>query len=125
MQWRIAQNKLKLDLFDRRISVYEAAMKFLASVMTSGKANDEEIFKFMLATREAKWVLNTQVAEYLDKQLYQKANELKTLEAMLEGLPVGDERTSYVHKQREIKEWFLAQYDALDKHFASFLQLKH
>ena len=78
-QWRLAQNKLKLDLFDRRFSVYEAARTFLASIMTSGKAKDEEVFKFMVATREAKWLLNASVAEYLDKQLYHKAIVLQTL----------------------------------------------
>jgi hypothetical protein len=30
LQWRVAHNKLRLDLFDRRYKVYEAARKFLA-----------------------------------------------------------------------------------------------
>ncbi len=124
-QWRLAQNKLKLDLFDRRFSVYEAAGNLLASIMTSGKAKDEDIFKFVVVTREAKWVLNAQVAEYLEKQLYHKAIDLQTLSSELEGVPVGEERTKNVHQQAEIKKWFLAQYDVLDAHFAPFLQLGH
>ena len=63
-QWRLAQNKLKLDLFDRRFSVFEAARSLIASIMTSGKAKDEEVFKFLFATREAKWLLDSSVAEY-------------------------------------------------------------
>lgn len=122
-QWRIAHNKLKLDLFDRRFSVYEAARGLLASILTSGKAKDKEILKFMVATREAKWLLNLQVAEYLEKQLYHKAIDLKTLSFELEVVPVGEERTSNISKQSEIKKWFLAQYDVLDEHFAPFLQL--
>lgn len=124
-QWRLAQNKLKLDLFERRFSVYEAARNLLGSIITSGKAKDEEIFKFMVATREAKWVLNAQVAEYLDKQLYHKAIDLQTLSSVLEGVPMGEERTTNVHKQAEIKKWFLAQYDVLDEYFEPFLQLGH
>lgn len=74
-QWRTAQNKLKFDLFDRRFAVYEASRDLLASVMTSGKAKDEEVFKFkfLSATREAKWLLNNEVATYLEKELYYKA----------------------------------------------------
>lgn len=124
-QWRLAQNKLKLDLFERRFSVYEAARNLLASIMTSGKAKDEEIFKFMVATREAKWVLDAQVAEYLDKELYHRAIELQCLSSELEGVPVGEERAANVRKQSEIKKWFLAQYDVLDEHFAPFLRLGH
>ncbi|MCL7419985.1 MAG: hypothetical protein M8364_03680 [Methylobacter sp.] len=124
-QWRLAQNKLKFDLFDRRLTVYEAARTLLSSIMTSGKAKDEEVFKFMVSTREAKWLFNESVAEYLDKQLHHKAIDLQTLDAMLEGEPVGEERTKNVHAQAEIKKWFMAQYEVLDEKFSPFLKLKH
>ena len=80
-QWRLAQNKLKLDLFDRRFKVYEAARDLLASIMTSGKAMDDKVFKFLVATREAKWLLDIDVANYLVKQVYHKALDLQTLAA--------------------------------------------
>ena len=124
-QWRLAQNKLKLDLFDRRLSVYEAARTLVASIITSGKAKDEEVFKFMVATREAKWLLNDSVAQYLDKELYHKAIDLQTLAAELEGVPVGEVRTKNVRAQAEIKKWLLAQFEVLDERFSPFLQLRH
>ncbi len=124
-QWRLAQNKLKLDLFDRRFSVYEAARTLLSSIMKSGKAKDEEVSKFMVSTREAKWLLNDSVAEYLENHLHHKAINLQTLAAELEGVPVGEERTKNVHAQSEIKKWFMAQYKILDEKFAPFLQLQH
>ncbi len=124
-QWRLAQNKLKLDLFDRRFKVYEAARELLASIMTSGEAKDDEVFTFMAATREAKWLLGPEVAEYLTKQLYHKAIDLQRLQAELEGVGVGEMRTKNVHEQAAIKKWFMAQYDVLDSHFAPFLQLRH
>ena len=124
-QWRLAQNKLKLELFDRRFSVYEAARTLLASIMTSGKAKDEEVLKFMVATREAKWLLNESVSEYLDKQLHHKAIDLQTLASELEGVGVGEQRTKNVHAQADIKKFFMAQYDVLDEKFTPFLQLRH
>lgn len=124
-QWRTAQNKLKFDLFDRRFSVYEASRDLLGSIMTSGKVRDEEVFKFLLATREAKWLFNTDVAIYLEKELYQKALDLQTLQATLDGIPVGEERSANVQKQVEIKRWFVAQYEVLDEKFSPFLKLRH
>ncbi|WP_210024194.1 hypothetical protein [Methylocaldum sp. RMAD-M] len=124
-QWRLAQNKLKLDLFERRLTVYEAARTLLSSIMATGKAKDGEVFKFMVATREAKWLFNESVAEYLDKQLYHKAIDLQTLDAELEGVPVGEERRKNVRAQAEIKEWFMAQYEVLDEMFSPFLKLQH
>lgn len=35
-QWRVAQNKLKLDLFDRRFAIFDAARKLIASILASG-----------------------------------------------------------------------------------------
>lgn len=124
-QWRTAQNKLKFELFDRRFSVYEASKNLLASIMTSGKAKDEEVFRFLLATREAKWLLNNEVATYLEKELYHKAIDLQTLQATLEGVPLGEERSANVKKQAEIKKWFIAQYEVLDEKFSPFLELQH
>ncbi len=124
-QWRTAQNKLKLDLFDRRFSVYDAARNLLAAIMTSGKAKDEEVFKFLFATREAKWLLNIEVATYLEEQLYHKAIDLQTLQAELVSVPVGDERSTNVERQAEIKKWFAAQYIVLDEKFSPFLKLQH
>lgn len=123
-QWRLAQNKLKLDLFDRRFSVYKAASMLLTSIMTSGKAQDEDVFRYKVATLEAKWLLSSEVAEYLDKQLYEKAVDLQTIHAEQEGL-AGEARTNNLRDQRVLKEWLAAQYGVLDKHFAPFLRLQH
>jgi hypothetical protein len=124
-QWRTAQNKLKHDLFERRFSVYDAARIFISSIMTSGKATEEELFKFLSGTREAKWLLNSEVSEYLDKELYHKALDLQCLASELEGVPVGIERSSNVQKQAEIKKWLIQQYDILDVKFSPFLKLEH
>ena len=124
-QWRLAQNKLKLDLFDRRFSVFQAARSFITSIITSGKAKGEEVSKFLFDTREAKWLFDSSVAEYLDKQLYCKAIDLQTLDAELEGVPVSEERSKNVYAQADIKIWFAAQDKVLDEKFSPYLQLQH
>ncbi|MDO8464209.1 MAG: hypothetical protein Q7S46_03010 [Gallionella sp.] len=124
-QWRTTQNKLKHDLFERRFSVYDAAKTLLESIMTSGKAKDEELFKFLSGTREAKWLLDANVAEYLDKELYCQALDLQCLASELEGLPIGEEKSSNDHKRAEIKKWFSKQYEVLDEKFSPFLKLEH
>lgn len=125
LQWRLAQNKLMLDLFDRRFKIYEGARDFLRSVMTSGKAKDEEMLKFLISTREAKWLFDESIAEYLDKEIYAKAVELQTLDSELVGVPVGEERTKSVAAQRKLKEKLLAQFKVLDEKFSPYLRLRH
>jgi len=68
--WLTARDKLKLDLFEKRFAVYEVARNFIGSIVTSGKTKDDEMFKFLSGTREAKWILSAEVAKYLDSSLY-------------------------------------------------------
>ena len=124
-QWRTAQNKLKLELFEKRLKIYNSATIFISSVMTSGKASDQELHNLIVGTKEAKWLLSPDVAKYLDEDLYSKGVDLQCLLAELEGVPVSDERTENVHKQRDIKIWLNAQYKILDEKFSKYLQLSH
>lgn len=124
-QWQTAQKKLKFDLFDRRFVVYEATRNFLDSVRSSGKVRDEDIVKFRVATREAKWLLNVEVASYLIKEIYEKSYDLQTLEMELAELEHTVDRATNVQKQRVLKHHLLAQYEVLDQQFSSFLDLQH
>ena len=124
-QWRLARNKLKLDLFDRRLLIYTATQAFLGSVISSGSAKQDEVIKFLIATREAKWLLDAAVAQYLEREIYRRAVDLQTLAAELEGVGVGAIRTKNVHDQAAIKKWLFSQIDSLDEKFSPFLQLQH
>jgi hypothetical protein len=124
-QWRTAQNKLKLELFEKRLAIYNAATTFISSVMTSGKATDEQLRNLILGTKEAKWILSPSVAKYLDKELYAKGVDLQCLSAELEGVPVSKERSTNVHEQRNIKLWLDDQYRILDEKFAKYLSISH
>ena len=124
-QWRTAQSRLKLDLFDRRFAVYDAARNLISSILTSGKAKDEEMLKFLTHTREAKWLLNDEIAEYFDKEIWGQAVDLQTVDTELQALEGQTERRSIVIKRSEIKKWFGDQYKVLDEKFTPFLKLKH
>jgi hypothetical protein len=124
-QWRLGQNKLKLDLFDRRFVVYEGARSLLRTILTSGRAKDEDLFAFLNATSTAKWLFSPGVDDYLRKTMYHQAVKLAQLHAELEGVGIGEERTRNVREQRAVKEWFLLQQVVLDEHFSKFLRLAH
>jgi len=124
-QWRIAQNKLKLDLFEKRFQVYDVARGFLSSIMTSGKVNDEDLNKFLPGTREAKWLLNNDIATYFFEQIWTNAVKLQTLDTLLKDIRVVDERKKNVQQQGEIKKLLMAQFEVLDEKFGPFLKLGH
>lgn len=124
-QWRTAQNRLKLDLFDRRLVVYEAARDYISSVMTSGKTTNEKEFEFLAGIRGAKWLFDEDVTQYLDKELWRKICYLGCLQSELDGMPAGEERTKNIRAQADLKKWLIVQMKVLDDKFAPFLKLRH
>jgi hypothetical protein len=124
-QWRTNRNKLKLDLFDRRFAIYDAARTFIGQLLAGTHASDAQTFDFLSRTRDAEFILDKDIADYLFKQIYQRALTLTTLRSEMEGLPMGEERTNNVQRQREIREWFLQQHEALAQAFSKYLALEH
>ncbi len=124
-QWKTAQDKLKLDLFDRRFAVYDTARNLLASIMNMNQLKEGELIKFLSGTRESKWLLNDEITNFFEKELWVKANKLQTLFIVLDSLPRGQERNENIEKQSELIKWFREQYSVLDQKFEPFLKLKH
>jgi hypothetical protein len=124
-QWRIAQNKLKLDLFERRLVIYEAARGYISSVMTSGKTSQIKEMEFLSGTRGAKWLFDDEIVNYLNKVLWHKICALGCVQSELEGMPAGEEHTKKIHAQAELKKWLMAQEEVIDNKFSPFLSLRH
>lgn len=124
-QWRTAQDRLKLDLFDHRFEIYLSCMKFLSSIVTSRHVDDQSLHRFSAETRNAKWLLDNEIARYFDEEFRRRAFRMQTIRAELEGVPVGEQRTAMVQAESEIFSWFTDQYKAIDLKFARYLKLRH
>lgn len=122
-QWKINERRLKHELFDRNFKVYDAILRFIGSVMVNGKAKDEHLSEFQRETRAAKFLLDDGVVSLID-ELYEKTVDLQTLDAELEGLPVGEKRSRLVKKRSEIKKWLYRQTGELDRRFEKTLALR-
>lgn len=123
-QWRTAQDRLKLDLFDRRFAIYGALMKFLNSVQREGRVDDVELFEFLGETRNTKWLLNHEIDTYFD-EIRKKADEYRSINIRLRTLPDGDERERQGHASSAIISWMLSQFSAANPKFEPFLKLRH
>jgi hypothetical protein len=64
-QWRTAQNKLKLDLFERRVAIYEAAQSYVHHCRHEQRIDAIIEQAFADRTSGAKWLLNDEVAHRL------------------------------------------------------------
>ncbi|MEF9443985.1 hypothetical protein OWS73_37010 [Burkholderia sp. 1B3(2022)] len=122
-QVRINRNKLKLDRFDKRFAVHEAAMTFVARVATKGNAEIEEMNEFIAKTRGTRFLLSKELADYLD-EIYTKAGRLRSVSISMQALVLSDEsRQKFSDKWLELNEWFQKQLDVIPEKFSPFLSI--
>jgi hypothetical protein len=133
-QLQTARNKFRLDLFDRRFPVFEAAMKLVLIAVQEGDISDEARREFLMATRGVEFLFNRKLQVYCD-----------TLEKGAENLHVGyqlkclsqDEPTKSAEYKESVAEyeegiaawtkrakWFNQQVDEMPKLFGPFLRFR-
>lgn len=122
-QVRINRNKLKLDRFEKRFAIHEAAMTFVASITTRAAISTEELNDFLAKTRGARFLLSKEIADYLN-DIYRKAGELQSTITMMQGPPLSEEwREKFANKWTGLNEWFQQQLNVIPEKFAPFLSV--
>jgi hypothetical protein len=124
-QWQTNQRKLQLELFEKRYAIYFSAKKFVSNILRSGSCNDVDLADFLQETRQAKWILSSEIQNFLEKEIYHKAIDLQMHEFQLKDLSAGDERKEKVQALSDIKKQLLKIHEPMDKLFEQYLQLKH
>ena len=120
LQWRVADNKLRLALFDRRYKVYDATRKFLSVILREANFTNPQLFEFYAGTSDAEFLFGADVTEHLEK-IRKRAVHLQTAQKIYEPLPVGDERSKHVQAAHDDLLWLTDQITAISKTFAPYL----
>jgi hypothetical protein len=64
-QWRTANQKVVVDLYDRRLKVFHQLESAVGIVMQDGEANGESFRNFAIAQADARFLFGDDVKEYL------------------------------------------------------------
>jgi hypothetical protein len=121
LQWRLAHNKLRLDLFDRRYKIYEATSKFVDAIVNDSAHDvDSHLNDFNAGTSNAEFLFDTDVLNYI-QQVRTHAVGMRTACVLYESQPEGDERTRNVQRYEADLLWLIEQSTAMTKTFAPYL----
>src|SRR5271166_4456992 len=69
---RTEPRRVDLELYDRRLPIYEAAVRLIEYVVQKGTCSFEELDRFSKAIKEARFLFNEDIESYLRK-LYNEA----------------------------------------------------
>jgi hypothetical protein len=125
-QYRTARHRLRLDLFERRLAVYDSAITLIQSAVRDGNLQTDNVFTFVRDTRQAEFLFDQPVLAYIDA-LRSKSFRFRQLNEQLheQRVPVGPERTKIVNEESELLNWYLAQAQGeASKQFAPYLSFR-
>ena len=123
----VAEEKLKLDLFDKRFKVYQITKEFLELVVHV-EFDLKELNKFEDNTEEAVFLFDENLSKYLDK-IYFKSNNLRKIGkqhyALEQNSKMSEENEEdLVKKYDELNNWLIGQLEELPKVFSPYLKFK-
>lgn len=127
-QWRTAQNKLKLDLFEQRYAVFKAASDLLLMMRRVKTVDGYKLAELMSNMQGAEFLFSQDVATYLQGTLVSRALQVLTLKDRKAELANCDQANAVAAIDTEIKEhmdWFIQQSIELRRRMRPYLQLSH
>lgn len=105
LQWRTAHQRVLLDLFERRMAVYDAAAEAIRPITVHGSVRAQNSdFELLKVMRQAEMLFGKDVNDYL-RELRKAALRMGLAEAMMEDKTEGKERA----------DWIRSKYDEFAK----------
>jgi hypothetical protein len=100
LQWRTAQQKAVLDLFDRRHAIYDVVRQAVGTIVSSSATFDQvREVEFMQAMERAYFFLGDDVDKYI-RQLWSDITDVRTADAELQGPADNDTRRKIIANRR-------------------------
>jgi hypothetical protein len=118
--WWVVDNKLRLDLFDRRYKVYDAARQLIVHIISRANLDDSQLCKFNAETLDAEFLFDADVVSFLDA-LRDQALKIQAARKLLECSPAGDEHSRQAQIQHDAIQWFRDQLRPMTTVFKSYL----
>ena len=112
-QWSTDRKRLKHDLFDRRWSIFDAAVEALGHATAHGELNSAQLAAYLNGISGAEWLLDAKINGYLRQELYQFFTDLKGAKA------------SNPQRHAQLMSTLPGRYKALTQALDPYMKLSH
>lgn len=127
LQYKLNHDKLRLDLFSKRLEAYETLQKFYTSVLREGCVKDDALPTLAEARYKSQFIFGSEIEAHFDG-LWKKAVDMHTLHSKLYKLgtlPVGPERTAVCDEEHKLLIWMMdVEMKEAPKRYTRYLQFK-
>ena len=125
-QWQTNRRRLELDLYERRLQVYQAVTRFIGKVVKDLSPDAQDFSEFWRSTAEADFLFGSDVRDYLEElathaaSLRRWSNEYRDNRQVR---PEGYDHSRVVEGQHKETQWFAVQFGEAQQLFAKYLNL--
>ncbi|WP_434686490.1 hypothetical protein [Pseudanabaena minima] len=123
-QYRTAKDKLRLDLFEKRLAAYEKLQEYFMFVFQFGRVDGQAIQILGEARYKSRFLFGDDITKHIDEVL-DKALKIQELDFKLKdshSLPIGEERKRVAEELRDILIWNSDQQISSPERYAKYLQ---
>jgi hypothetical protein len=99
-QWRTAHQRVVLDLFDRRLQIFEDVEAAVKDVFASTNVTNETFFLLVKANGKARFLFGKEVNSHLQTMIEDFAWRMTFNDQIIDGS--GDERQENLEKKHEV-----------------------
>jgi hypothetical protein len=124
-QQLVNEDKLRLDLFDKRFKVFDDTRELFQKAYSTvvGPIDKQAIHEFNIMTIDALFLFDENISEYLELAQI-KANRFNSIYTQCKNLPIGTQRDKLYEEKGEIGEWFVGGHSNLQTLFSSYLSFE-
>ena len=123
-QWQTNRRKLKLDLYERRLRVYQAVTRFIGKVVKDVSPDFQDFSEFWRNTAEADFLFGSDVRDYIRELATRAANLQRWSNEYRDNRqvrPEGYDHSRVVESKHKEMEWFAVQFREAQQLFAKYL----
>lgn len=127
-QMKSNRDKVRLDLFERRMKIFLIVRESLGIVLADGSSKNINWRDFHFAIEQSKFILSKELQEYLT-EIEIKTRQIRAQEVLLfgvndrGGLPVAERRNKICEENSELLKWLTDQFEPLQNRFAKFMKM--
>lgn len=120
-QFKLGREKLKLDLFEMRFSVFAATRKALSDVLADAKFSTRQLFEYRGGIAEATFLFGSDINTYLDEIDHKLVRMIYT-SGQIAVRPIVPNYQQLVEEDAELLEWLTDQLPELKTRFSPYMK---
>ena len=125
-QWQTNRRKLDLDLYDRRLRIYQTVSRFISKVLTDLFPEPQDFSEYWRDTAEADFLFGSDIRDYV-RTLAKRAAQLRRWRSEYRDYSQPKNK-DYDHDKvvagtEQETRWFAAQPEAARRLFAKYLSV--